>query len=68
MDELQRILGGLMTTRDLAERCGYSQVYANELIRQGRIPAIKTRLGYFIPREVVEAEAAKRAVRQEAMK
>lgn len=44
--------------RDVQARLGFSGPYVNQLVRTGRLHAVKTRLGYLIDPQSVEAFAA----------
>jgi hypothetical protein len=49
--------------RDVQAALGYSGPHVNRLIRTGRLHAVKTRLGWLIDPESVEAFAAARVER-----
>ena len=44
--------------RDVQARLGFSGPYVNKLVRTGRLHAVKTRLGWLIDPQSVEAFAA----------
>jgi hypothetical protein len=50
--------------RDVVREIGLSQCYINILIHQGRLQAVKTRLGWLVDPASVAALAAERATRK----
>jgi excisionase family DNA binding protein len=50
--------------RDVQIRLGYSGPHVNRLVRQGKLRAIRTRLGWLIDPQSVEAFAAARSAAQ----
>ena len=50
--------------RDVSARLGFSGPYVNKLVRTGRLYAVKTRLGYLINPQSVEAFAAAYTLRR----
>jgi len=50
--------------RDVVRELDLSQVYVNRLVRQGRLRAVRTRLGWLVDPESVQAYARERAQRR----
>jgi excisionase family DNA binding protein len=50
--------------RDVQARLGFSGPYVNKLVRTGRLRAVRTRLGWLIDPQSVEAFAAARSAQR----
>jgi len=50
--------------RDVVRELDLSQVYINRLVRQGRLRAVRTRLGWLVDPESVKTYARQRAERR----
>jgi hypothetical protein len=53
------------SVRDVVRELDLSQVYVNRLVRQGRLHAVRTRLGWLVdPQSVAEFQAEREARQQ----